>query len=72
MTGTMMWVLIFSSLDCRVRIMQHLVGWTGDSQMDLKKIGLHGNKNFWSTTTPGSDPHIQIACGYAANSLRTI
>ena len=67
-----MQVLIFCSLDYGVRIMQHLVGWTGDSQMDLKKIGLHGNKSFWSTTTPGSARHIQIMCSYAANSLRTI
>ena len=72
MTSTMMWVLIFRSLDYGVRIMQNLVGWTGDSQTNRKNIGSHGNKNFWSTTTPGSAQNIQLVCGYAANSLRTI
>ena len=71
-TGTTVWVLIFRSLDYGVRIMQHLVGWTGDIHMNLKNIGLHRNKRSWSTTTPGSTRHIQIACGYADNSLRTI
>ena len=72
MTGTMMWVLVFHPLNYGVRIMQHLDGCTGDIQMNLEKFGLHGNKSFWSTTTPGSAQHIQIVCGYAANSLRTI
>ena len=49
------------------------LGWMDWGQTDEpEKVRFTRKKSFWSTTTPGSARHIQIACGCATNSLRTI
>ena len=72
MMGTMMWVLIF--LFIVLQGQDHTaLGWMDWGQTDEpEKVWFTRKKNFWSITTPGSARHTQIACGYAANSLRTI